>query len=245
MSQRKTYDTSKFCIIVPFYNEQSYIYPICAKLLATGYNILFVDDGSTDYSLPILKDLQVKLGGFSIISYSPNRGKGYAIKKGALEAIKKDYDWFLFFDSDGQNAIEDIEKFLATKRWYEFSLKEEPKIYIGNRLDNPKGMPKIRWLTNKIMSWIISKLSKQYIADSQCGMRLIHKDVFAHKLESDRFELESEMLIKTGRNSQTIVNIPISCIYKKGRESKINPLPDFIRFFKMLFKIMAFHQNYK
>jgi len=111
-------------------------------------------DGSTDRSLPILKDIQNKIGGFDIVSYTPNHGKGYAIKKGAEYAIKMGYDYMLFMDSDGQNDIEDIEKFITVA-------EEEPetKIIIGNRLYNPKGMSKIRYMTNRFMSWIISKLA--------------------------------------------------------------------------------------
>ena len=233
MLQRKTSDIFNFCIIVPFYNEEQTIYPICARLLETGYPILFVDDGSTDRSLAILLDIWEKTGkSFNIVRNEFNEGKGSAIKKGAKYAIKMGYDYMMFVDSDGQNDIGDIEKFkIIAER------EPEAKIIIGNRLFNPKGMPKIRYAVNRIMSWIISKLAHQHIADSQCGMRLIHKDVFAHKLASDRFELESEMLVKAGRAGMKIINCPITCIYKKGRESKINPLPDMIRFFKMLFKL--------
>ncbi|KKM97602.1 hypothetical protein LCGC14_1166440, partial [marine sediment metagenome] len=45
-------------------------------------------------------------------------------------------------------------------------------------------------------------------------------------------------LIKAGRTGMDIVNVPVQCIYKEGRESKINPITDMIRFVKMIFKLL-------
>ena len=88
------------------------------------------------------------------------------------------------------------------------------------------------------MSWIVTKLIERKIPDSQCGMRLIHKSVFDLDLQSDNFQLESEILLKTGLEGWEIVSVPIKCIYYKGRKSKINSIKDTFRFFKMLFKIL-------
>jgi len=222
-----------FCIIIPFYNEESTVIKVAKNLIKTGYPLLFVDDGSTDRSNSLLENLQEAIGGFDILSYTPNKGKGYAMKKGSKWAISQGFEYMLFMDADGQTVIEDIENFLIVAR-----RDEEAKIIIGNRLSHPKRMPKIRLVTNRVMSWIISLLAYQHIIDSQCGFRMVHKDVFAHKLIEDRFGLESEILIKAGRISQKILNCPIKCIYIKERVSKISPLKDTIKFIKMIFKCL-------
>lgn len=240
MSLPKNSDTINFVIIVPFFNEEQTIYPVCAKLLESGYPVIFVNDGSTDRGYDILFDvvIKTKVPNISILSYPTNRGKGYAIKQGAKEAIKKGYEYMLFFDSDGQNAIEDVANFLSVLKYFKY-FEQDPKIIIGNRLIHPKGMSRTRFLTNKFMSWLISKLAGKHIIDSQCGMRLVHKDIFAHTLENDGFGLESEMLIKAGRLGYDIKNVPIQCIYDKKRVSKISPIKDTLRFIKMIYRLLT------
>lgn len=219
-------------IICPFYNEEKSIFPVCAKLLNTKYPLIFVDDGSTDRSLPILEDIQAKLGGFDIVKYYPNRGKGYAIRKGAEYAIKKGYDYMLFLDSDGQMDVEDIEKFIIVAE-----ASPQKKIIIGNRFFNAENMPKIRYIINRFMSWVISLMAGQHIIDSQCGFRLVHKDVFAHNLQNEGFGLETEMLVKVGRCGGEVANVPVKCIYNEKRVSKIHPIKDTLKFILMLFNI--------
>ncbi len=221
-------------IVCPFYNEEEHIVGIYGMLSKQSLPYLFINDGSTDRSLSILKDIQKKVGGFAYITYTPNKGKGYAIKEGAINLIGfEDAEYILIFDSDGQNRIEDIPNFLT-------ALKMHPKarIIIGNRLYNPKDMSILRYLTNRFMSKLISLISGQYIADTQCGMRLVHKSVFDLETKENRFAYESEQLIKASKAGMKIVSVPIKCIYNKNRISKINYLSDTIRFFKMIVKLI-------
>lgn len=221
-------------ILCPFYNEQSHIANMYSSLAKSKLPYLFVDDGSTDRTVSILKNIWDKIGGFDIYSYDPNKGKGNAIKIGADYLIRrKNTEYILTFDSDGQNRVEDIPNFLT-------ALKSHPdaKIIIGNRLHSPKDMPFIRLITNRFMSWLISLIAHQKIADTQCGMRLVHKDVFDLETRENRFAYESEQLIKAGRAGYKIVSVPIKCIYDKNRISKMNYLSDTIRFFKMIIKLI-------
>ncbi len=217
-----------YTILIPAYNETNSLKKIIYKLQEKKLPFLIVNDGSTDLTLPILQQ-NTK----NFITYPNNEGKGYAIKKGAkylINTLKIDY--ILIMDADGQCAIEDIPLFIKAQQRYPTA-----KIIIGNRLYNHKNMPFIRYWTNILMSKLISYLAGTKIIDSQCGFRLVHKDVFNLPLSSNRFELESEMLIKAGKAGINIVNVPIQCIYKEGRESKINPIKDMIRFFKMIWRL--------
>ena len=225
----------KFCILIPFYNEEQTIYPVSAKLIETSYPITFVNDGSTDRSYPILYDVvtKLKVPNISILNYTLNRGKGFAIKLGAEEIISKSYDYILVMDADGQNSISDIPQFLTA-----LQMRPGAKIIIGNRFHQSKGMPLIRLLTNRFMSWFITILIGTKIPDTQCGFRLLHKDIFNLSSKEDRFGYETEQLLQAGIKGWEIVSVPIKCIYHKGRKSKINPIKDTICFFKMLFKIL-------
>jgi len=215
-------------IIIPTYNEEKTISKIIDTMKKTNYNFLVINDGSTDRTWNILFYLNKnnKWSGY------PNHGKGFAIKRGIEIAINRGYDYILIYDADNQFDINDISQF-------ELALKIHPdaKIIIGNRLHNPIGMPFIRLLTNKLMSFIIGWLINQKIEDSQCGFKLIHKSVFDLNLVSDRFDFESELLLKAGKAKMKIINTSINCIYFKDRISKINPIKDTIKFIKLLWRI--------
>jgi hypothetical protein len=97
-------------------------------------------------------------------------------------------------------------------------------------------MPFARWLTNNLSSVIVSVLSGQSIRDSQSGYRLISTDVLKNvKLESKKYDLEPELLIKASRKGFRIDEVPIRTIYTGG-ESFINPFVDTGRFIKLMWR---------
>jgi len=216
----------KFVVLIPVYNEQNTIVKLSQDLDKLQIPYMFIDDGSTDKTLPTLwmKDIPA-------LAYFPNKGKGHAIKIGAGYLIEMGYEWILIMDSDEQCDINDIENFDHALLFGD----ESTRIFIGNRMTNSKSMPKIRYLANKYSSLVISKLADVSIPDTQCGFRLIHKSVFENlNLKGERFDFESEMLIKAGQAGMKITSVPIKCIYHKGRKSKIKIIRDSYRFLKLI-----------
>ncbi len=217
----------KIAILIPCYNEDNTISEVGDSIRRSGYDYLIVNDGSTDKTSYLLK-----INSLKHIEYTHNKGKGYAIKYGAKYLITKGYGYIVVMDSDGQNDLKDIGSFYTALK-----LHPDAKIIIGNRFHNARTMPAVRYYTNRCMSWLISKLANKSISDTQCGMRLAHKDVFDLETKSRNFEYESEQLIKAGRKGFKIISIPITCIYNKERVSKMRPIKDTIRFFKMIIKL--------
>lgn len=215
-----------FCILIPFYNEENTIIKFANKIKHTNYNTILINDGSTDKSIKKLRQNK-----FHFYGYPKNKGKGYAIKYGVnLPNLK--YDYYLIMDSDGQHSISDIANFLKMAEKY-----PNVGIFCGNRLSNPRNMPIIRRLTNYFMSWVVSLMIGQKVADSQCGMRLIKKEIFDLDLKENKFAFESEVLIKASKVRFKIKNLPIHTIYHKDRKSKIHPIKDTIRWIKMLWRL--------
>ena len=105
-------------------------------------------------------------------------------------------------------------------------------------MTDTRDMPLVRKLTNQFTSWIASKLARQRIPDSQCGYRLLRRNVLQDlRFSTARFETETEMLIQAGRAGHKIVNVPIRTIYGgEARASHIHPLRDSVRFFKLVAK---------
>ncbi len=160
-----------------------------------------------------------------VLINTKNHGKGYSLQRGFDYILTRDYDAIITLDGDGQHSPDDLRKFV------ELFEKNKPDIICGNRMRNSKGMPGVRFVTNKVMSGLISFVCRQKIYDTQCGYRLIRTDVLRNiQLSSTAFEIESEVLIKASKKRYHIVSVPIKTIYSNER-SKINPFFDTIRFF--------------
>jgi hypothetical protein len=134
-------------------------------------------------------------------------------------------------DGDAQHSPDDIQRFVELARSHNNAM------VIGNRMSDPKKMPLDRKLTNIFMSFVVSLICGQRVPDSQCGFRLIKRDLLQNiKIESSRFEVESEILIKASRAKTKILSVPIESRYGK-EASQINPLWDTCRFIIFLLKL--------
>jgi glycosyltransferase involved in cell wall biosynthesis len=215
----------KAWVLIPAYNEERTLGEVLSQLKRKDISILVIDDGSTDKTSYIAKQAKVNL-----IKNKKNSGKGISIKRGIKYLLENEqFDYVITMDADGQHSPSDLDKFLEEAERGEYFV-------VGNRMDNPQGMSFVRILTNKFMSWLISKIVKQKIPDTQCGFRLIKKDVLQEmRIETDKYQIESEFLIKAAHNGIPIKSIPIRSIYFRGLGSKINPIIDTIRFIKFLF----------
>lgn len=213
-------------IVIPAYNEEKNLGKLLDELKGKLLPVLVVDDGSTDNTVEVAKK-----NGVLLIRNPLNLGKGAALKTAIDFLLEQDnFDYIITMDADGQHSPVNIEDFLA-------QAGKGEDFVIGNRMGNPIGMSKTRLLTNKFMSWLISKIARQNITDTQCGFRLIKRDVLEKiEIKSDKFQAESEMIIKVSRNGIRIKSIPIKSIYFPGRRSKINPIMDTIRFVRFIWK---------
>ena len=105
---------------------------------------------------------------------------------------------------------------------------------VGKVDDMTHEMPLLRIITNRFMSLIISAFARQYIPDTQCGFRLVKKEVLQKiTLSTSKYETESEILIKAARLGFKIEFVPIKTIYS-GQKSQINPFVDTLRFLRFI-----------
>lgn len=215
----------KTCVIIPSYNGADTIAGLIQRLLQQGLEVLIINDGSEDNTARIAQE-----NGAKVINNLKNEGKGAALIKGFKHLANSDFDAVITMDGDGQHLPEDVPALINAAQ------ASNESIFIGNRMERPFGMPIIRQLTNKIMSWFVSVIVKQHIPDTQCGFRLIKKDLL-QKLElyAQRYEIESEVLIKAARLGYKIESVPIASIYRQEK-SQINPFLDTLRFIRFVIK---------
>lgn len=213
----------KVCVVIPTYNESEEIGNIIKRLHQQNLDVIVIDDGSKDNT-----SLIASQSGAIVIRNQRNEGKGASLIKGFDYAIKNNFDAIITMDGDGQHIPEETTKFINLAQ------NSSTSFFIGNRMAGSKGMPTVRWLTNKFMSWLISKVSHQYIPDTQCGFRLIKTDALKKlKLKTSKYETESEIIVKTAKAGYKIESIPIETVYR-NEKSQINPLIDTVRFIKFI-----------
>lgn len=218
------------CVVIPTYNEEEKIGDIIKRLRQQNLKAIVIDDGSQDNTSLIAKE-----NGAVVIRNERNQGKGASLIKGFNYAIKNNFDAVITMDGDGQHIPEETSKFINTAESCPAAL------FIGNRMGYSKGMPTVRWLTNKFMSWLISKGVGQYIPDTQCGFRLIKTEALKKiQLKTSKYETESEVIIKIAKCGYQIKSIPIRTVYQSER-SQINPFIDTLRFIRFISKELMRH----
>jgi glycosyltransferase involved in cell wall biosynthesis len=215
----------KACVIIPALNAGKTIFDLATKLLAMGHRVVVVDDGSTDDTYQ-----EAKRAGAMVIKHGANRGKGAALKTGFSYVLEGGYEAVITIDADGQHSYEDVSKFLS-------AAGSDADIIIGSRMGDTHDMPPIRILTNKLSSFIISRLTGERIEDSQCGFRLIKSHALRGiKLATNGYDTESELLIKAARAGFTISTVQVKTIYTADRVSHINPFLISFRFLRLLWR---------
>ncbi|RYD69241.1 MAG: glycosyltransferase family 2 protein, partial [Verrucomicrobiaceae bacterium] len=167
--------------------------------------------------------------GVEVVRHEINQGKGAAIKTGLKQLISRpEVEYVLLLDGDGQHLPEEIPEFLAEAN------RSGAAAVVGNRMAKTAEMPFVRKLTNQTMSRIISLICGQRIPDSQCGFRMLRKDLLPSLfVDSNRYDYETEMLLIASRKGLQIVPVPVSTIYG-GEKSKINPVLDTLRFLRLM-----------
>ncbi len=216
--------SSKCVALIPAYDEAPFIAEVVRRVLGQVPACLVVDDGSHD-DTPLLAEN----AGARLLRHPRNLGKGAAIKTALQWFIKSSTATYaVLLDGDGQHAPEEIPCFL------EAAEHTGSHLLVGNRMTDTRRMPLLRRIVNRYMSWEISRVCGQRIPDSQCGFRMIHRDLAPHLLTAtNAFDYETEMLFVASGLGVAIQPVTITTIY--GNEtSKIRPLPATIAFFKLL-----------
>jgi dolichyl-phosphate beta-glucosyltransferase len=225
-------------VIIPAYNEEKRL-PKTLKeideyLRKQNYEseIIVVSDGSKDRTCEVVENLKFKIANLRLICEKINRGKGYGVKIGMLNAKGK---YRLFTDADNSTPINQIEKF-----WPEF--EKGADIVIASRdkkgaiLDPPQ--PLFRRFTGEVFKYLRKIIVGLWeIEDSQCGFKCFKdkaaKDIFS-KSKISRFAFDPEILLIGKKLGYKIKEVPV--YWKNDLKSKVK-LKSMIKMLIDLFKI--------
>jgi glycosyltransferase involved in cell wall biosynthesis len=217
---------SQTAAVIPAYQDEKHIGDIVRRTRERLDHVLVIDDGSTDRTAQCARE-----AGAEVVIHDQNRGKGEALKTGLGHWLDREVAWVGLLDSDGQHLPEEIDRFMAAA-----AAATRPSFFIGNRMNDLAGMPFIRRVVNRYMSKRISRVCGQEIPDTQCGFRMLDRQLIPELLGGGhRFDYETEVLIIASRKGYRIESVPITTVYT-DQVSKIHPLRDAIRFFKMMWR---------
>ena len=194
----------KITIGIPAYNEEKNIASVITKLKKITNSIIVCDDGSSDMTSEISKNL-----GAVVISHKKNMGYGAAIRTIFQKSVELDSDILVTFDADGQHRIDDVSKILQPLE------NNEADIVIGSRfLDNESKVPNYRKIGIKVITQVTNASLKKKLTDSQSGFRAYNKQALTQISPSEMgMGISTEILIKASNKGLRIAEIPITVLY--------------------------------
>lgn len=226
-------------VIIPAYNEGGRILGCLAeteeylKKSFLSYEIIVVNDGSRDNTLDIIGKLPESKPAISLITYTQNMGKGYALRKGMLAARG---EHCIFFDADLAVPLDTIGLFLK------IMAQRGADIIIGTRkiksADILKRQSPVREFLGKGFSKLTNFILGTEFTDITCGFKCFTnaaaKKIFSAQ-KINRWSFDSEILFLATRMKLKTVEIPVT--WKNGQDTKVRILKDVISSFIDLLRI--------
>jgi glycosyltransferase involved in cell wall biosynthesis len=216
------FERLKVCILVPTFNNAKTLANLLSDLQGFDAHIIVVNDGSTD-------DTEKILSGFPRIhsvSYSPNRGKGYALRKGFSSAVGLGYDYVISIDSDGQHFAKDVPSFLDV-------LDKNPgSLIIGARNMDQSSVPGKSSFGHRFSNFWFRVETGIELPDTQSGFRLYPvARLRTMNFLTNRFEFEIEVIVRAAWKGIPVIPVPVSVYYAPPEEriSHFRPFTDFTR----------------
>ncbi|MCA9397253.1 glycosyltransferase family 2 protein [candidate division WWE3 bacterium] len=228
-------------VVIPAFNEANRITKTITEAtqyiennLQLDYEIVIVNDGSTDNTNEVVRQLAEKYKNIRLVQYENNHGKGYALKQGVFEA---DGDLILTIDADGSTPFGEISKLLTENE------TGNGDVIIGSRhisgshivIKQPWYRVVISRLANRIIRWTILP----GIHDTQCGFKLFNgdaaKNIFAQTIIYG-FGNDMEILILAKEMNYRIVEVPV--VWLDSKDSTLRPIRSTLKTFIELLRII-------
>jgi glycosyltransferase involved in cell wall biosynthesis len=220
-------------VVMPAYNEALRIGGSLDKVLQYlrtrnfSAELLVVDDGSSDDTPEILEEAAQRFSAMRVLRNEPNRGKGYSVRRGALEARG---DLVLFTDADLSAPIEEANKLIAALE------SERADTAVGSRALERRligvRQPLYREYSGRVFNLLVRIFTGLKIRDTQCGFKLFRRATTRRAFELQRVEgfgFDPELLFLIQWLGGKIVEVPVR--WNDNPASKVRFLRDSTRMF--------------
>ena len=230
--------------IIPVFNEGKRLEKTFEALRqfqcdANTLEVIFVNDGSTDATEEMLSDFLKTYPQGRLVTYTSNRGKGYAVTLGMQRATG---DYRLFFDADMSTPISEFKKFMPV-------LEEGVDVVIGTRKTGDalllERQPWLRETMGKVFTAMSNHLIGSTISDFTCGFKCFSRKSAAVIFATTRIErwaYDVEILLYARLNGFTIAEVPV--VWKNDKNTSVRLFKDTVRSFIDLVRIRVFGKKW-
>jgi len=250
-SQRTTAEKNRKCndvflsIVIPAYNEHNRLPKTIVETVTwcnsqhdSEWEILIIDDGSSDDMLEIYRRLEL-LDRRVRVLLCPHLGKGAAVRMGILNARGL---YVLFVDADGATPLTEIPKLIS-------ELDAGHHIAIGSRAAPATEAVQVdtsvhRKIIGRMFAFFVNTIAVKGIGDTQCGFKMFKSDVVRKIFAAqhlDGFAFDVEILFLARRASLSIVEVPVNWNAQKG--SKVNLIADSLKMLRDIIRIRWLHRR--
>lgn len=215
-------------VIIPCYNEAENIQEAVERVpqITEFTEIIVVDDGSIDDTAEIVTNLMADRDNLKLISYSPNRGKGPAVRAG-FDAASGDV--LMILDADMTVPPEHLQKF------YNPIAEGRADFVNGTRFVasmEDKAMRKLNWFGNKMFALLFSWLLGQKLTDTLCGTKALLRSTYQNIDMNHCRWGDFDLLIGAAKLDLKVVEVPIAYKRRLAGESHMKPFKHGLLFFR-------------
>ncbi|MBO7675162.1 MAG: bifunctional glycosyltransferase family 2/GtrA family protein [Atopobiaceae bacterium] len=220
--------------IIPAYEPQPGLVDIVDALDSKGFEVVVVDDGSSDQAAGVFEAICQRA---TLLSHATNSGKGEAIKTGLAHALST-YGTactIVTVDADGQHAIDDVVRVCEEARTHPTSLVLGSRTFDGD-------VPLRSRLGNAVTCGVFRLTSGASVRDTQTGLRAFSGELARTlaAVEGTRYEYEMNVLMQCARAGIELREVEIQTIYLNGNESShFHPVRDSVRIYGKILKFSA------
>ena len=224
-------------IVIPSFNEERRLPPtlesIAKHILERRPNteVIVVDDGSSDQTAAVAESCRNRIPRLRVVSNGRNRGKGFSVRHGSLEACG---EVVLFTDADLSSPIEEAEKLLAALKSHD--------VAIGSRAVDRSLIEvhesRFREFAGIVFNRIVRLMLGLPFVDTQCGFKAFRRErcrIIFEQQTIDRFGLDPELLYLARHHKLSIVEVPVRWAHSPA--TKVNMMRDSVQMFLDVFVI--------
>lgn len=214
----------RLTIVIPCYNERNRLPPTLAAVLQyldakqLPGEVLVVDDGSRDGTPDWVRQEAARDGRIRLLSYQPNRGKGFAVKTGLAAARG---EAVLFMDADGSTPVTEVEPLWAVMQ------QGVAEVVVGSRALKAArilaAQSPLRRMAGDLFGWLARVLVAHGVADTQCGFKLFTQKAaaaIAARLTVSSAIFDVELLLIAKKEGFRIAEIPV--LWKHDEDTRIS-----------------------
>jgi len=224
-------------IVIPSYNEEQRLSPtleMIADYIETkrpNTEVIVVDDGSADRTAAVAESWQSRIPHLRVVSNGVNRGKGFSVRRGSLEARG---DVVLFTDADLSSPIAEAEKLLAGLEGHD--------VAIGSRAVDRSLIEKhqsvFREFAGIIFNRVVRLILRLPFVDTQCGFKAFRRErskIIFEQQTIERFGFDPELLYLARHHGLSTVEVPVR--WGHSPATKVSMIRDSVQMFLDVFMI--------